>query len=82
MREIKFRAWVKADKVMVFQGDDTAYQMVSNGDGFGIIDYYDAWLKGDEFIVMQYIGLKDKNGVEIYEGGYSSGLCRRSIQRY
>ena len=55
MREIKFRAWDKNRKYMLI--DLVPFQesrMPSNWH-----KYYD---------VMQYTGLKDKNGKEIYEG--------------
>lgn len=54
MREIKFRAWDKANKVM-----EKPMPL------FGIAwETYD----DDQFIALQYTGLKDKNGKEIYEG--------------
>jgi len=57
MREIKFRAWDK-DRNKMYEWDWF--------DGESI----DCVFK-DEFsglILMQYTGLKDKNGVEVYEG--------------
>jgi len=62
MREIKFRAWHDKDKEMVcFKNDrlvNDQYQMqhlahLINGD------------YGD--VLMQFTGLKDKNGVELYD---------------
>jgi hypothetical protein len=64
MREIKFRAWdgKKMHKVggIVFDGERIVEIDSESGDEFteGMI----AWN------VMQYTGLKDKNGREIYEG--------------
>ncbi len=60
MREIKFRAWDKDNEQMYFTGDD-----------FGTTHPYEPLLyhkQGQSVEVMQYTGLKDKNGVEIYEG--------------
>jgi len=57
MKEIKFRAWIERKKEMV-----TPYFFV-NDENF--ITQYGSTKPN---AVMQYTGLKDKNGVEIYEG--------------
>ncbi len=66
MREIKFRAW-----------DNTRKQFISD-DSFLISPQYGSlipWYNDGEtgctqhnVVIMQYTGLKDKNGKEIYEG--------------
>ena len=59
MREIKFRAWDKDRGKMCHFG-------LFDLDGhYSYVDYYRI---PDECPVMQYTGLKDKNGKEIYEG--------------
>jgi uncharacterized phage protein (TIGR01671 family) len=56
MREIKFRAWDKENKFMLKIFDNTTQENW----------YLPQWKERHE--VMQYTGLKDKNGKEIYEG--------------
>lgn len=60
-REIKFRAWSPSSKTM---GDPFTLNDELLTDHFA--DNTDRWI-GDT-VFMQYTGLKDKNGVEIYEG--------------
>jgi hypothetical protein len=55
MREIKFRAWNSEEKTML-----KPFDLSSNP------KYWCDNLK--DYPLMQYTGLKDKNGVEIYEG--------------
>ncbi|HFJ9344255.1 TPA: YopX family protein [Bacillus mobilis] len=62
MREIKFRAWVLKDEAL-----DGLMEKTMEYDVESFHDPLYEYKRGN-IILMQYTGLKDKNGKEIYEG--------------
>ena len=63
MKELKFRAWEKVEKKMLFDVDPFALHVSGSNEPLLAKTH-----RNEDCIFEQYTGLKDKNGKKIYEG--------------
>jgi hypothetical protein len=73
-REIKFRAWDKSRKIMIDNPGDIPGDLQ--------VSFINNSFVNSDYDFMQFTGLHDKNGKEIYEGDIIvyGGLLRKKIK--
>lgn len=80
MREIRFRAWYHTGVDITDGAMQYKPRLIHNE--WWVLDTDGEWKTSNCFELMQYTGLKDKNGVEIYEGDVLAPMANDHIPEY
>ena len=76
MKEIMFRAWDKNHKKMFYNIQNKDYI-----DEFDCFMDFGVWLSNKrDWTIMQFIGIKDKDGKEIYEGDIITNRFNETLE--
>jgi len=67
MNNLKYKVWDKGKKIM-YQPGDICRVHFDNGIPYAVFMWNDNTIFGGCFVLLQYIGLNDKNDKEIYKG--------------
>ena len=68
MKKIKFRAWDKEIDNMFYNAQDTYDYGIFVGNEECPEESFKSVIQNDNYVLMQHIGLNDRQGQQIYEG--------------